>query len=288
MAFVLALETGQQPCQLLLPLWKLDWRLPPIAGRCRANEIIPGQKSHCGKLEVPSGARRRLGSVTATGKQPAPVNWRSESITYRMSLHNDERRCKRIRQLAWHRLQAGAARDFTEQPGTLPMQKANGPRNRLQQRTNGLVAKILNARVRFIEGDFLDHTDLGKFDLVVMVRVLTCFSQLADWRALLTRSLECVAPGALLYVHDFLFTPENDSYRERYRKGTRQGWRTGNFAVPAKDGGLLFIAHHHSGEDLSEIMSPYEKIFLNMHDSVSLNGNACRMFEFLGKRKAAA
>ena len=155
----------------------------------------------------------------------------------------------------------------------------------LQARTS---AKVLNARARFLEGDFLDQTDLGKFDLVVMVRVLTCFSQLADWRALLARSLECVAPGGLIYVHDFLFTPENDSHRERYREGARQGWRTGNFVVPGKDGGLLFIAHHHSEEELSEIMKPYEKLFLNMHDSLSLNGNACRIFEFLGKRKAVA
>ncbi|MGH9543778.1 MAG: class I SAM-dependent methyltransferase [Terriglobales bacterium] len=149
-------------------------------------------------------------------------------------------------------------------------------------------AKILDARVRFIEGDFLERTDLGKFDLVVMVRVLTCFSKLEDWRALLTRSLDCVAPAGLIYVHDFLPMPENDSYRKRYREGVRQGWRTGNFAVPAKDGSLLFIAHHHSAEELSEIMNPYATIFLNIHDSVSLNGNACRMFEFLGKRKAAA
>jgi SAM-dependent methyltransferase len=148
-------------------------------------------------------------------------------------------------------------------------------------------AKILNAAVRFIEGDFLERPDLGTFDLVVMVRVLTCFSQLEDWRALLTRSLDCVVPAGLIYIHDFLFMSENDSYRERYREGARQGWRTGNFAVPAKDGGLLFIAHHHSAEELSAIMNPYEKIFLNIHDSVSLNGNACRMFEFLGKRNAA-
>jgi hypothetical protein len=138
--------------------------------------------------------------------------------------------------------------------------------------------------VRFLEGDFLDPVDLGKFDLVLMVRTLTCFSQQADWRALLTRSLECVAPGGLIYVHDSLFTPENDSYRERYKEGARQGWRSGNFAVPAKHGGLLFIAHHHSMEEVGEIMDPYEKIFLNIHDSLSMNGNACRIFEFLGKR----
>ena len=51
---------------------------------------------------------------------------------------------------------------------------------------------------------------------------------------------------------------------------------------------MLFIAHHHSREELDEIMSPYEKVFLNIHDSLSLNGNACRMFEFLGERHATA
>jgi hypothetical protein len=39
---------------------------------------------------------------------------------------------------------------------------------------------------------------------------------------------------------------------------------------------------------LREIMRPYAKMLLNMHDSLSLNGNSCRMFEFLGKREAAA
>jgi SAM-dependent methyltransferase len=145
-------------------------------------------------------------------------------------------------------------------------------------------AKISNVQAHFIEGDFLDQTDLGQFDLVVMIRVLTCFVQLTNWRALLTRSLECVAGGGLIYIHDFVTSPENDSYRERYREGALRGWRTGNFAVPGREGGMLFIAHHHSREELNEIMSPYERVFLNFHDSLSLNGNACRMFEFLGKR----
>jgi cyclopropane fatty-acyl-phospholipid synthase-like methyltransferase len=79
-------------------------------------------------------------------------------------------------------------------------------------------AKISNVKAHFIEGDFLDQTDLGKFDLVVMIRVLTCFAQLTNWRALLTRSLECVAGGGLIYIHDFVTSAENDSYRERYRE----------------------------------------------------------------------
>jgi hypothetical protein len=97
-----------------------------------------------------------------------------------------------------------------------------------------LVNAILQARdsiknstnkVRFIEGDFLNCTDLGEFDLVVIVRVLTCFPQLEDWSDLVTRAAGCVAVGGLFYVHDFLFTPESNTYRERYREGARRGWR---------------------------------------------------------------
>ena len=36
------------------------------------------------------------------------------------------------------------------------------------------------------------------------------------------------------------------------------------------------------------IANRYEKMLLNFHDSISLNGNACRMFEFLGKRSRMA
>ena len=149
-------------------------------------------------------------------------------------------------------------------------------------------ADIWNVKTQFIEGDFLNQTDLGEFDLVVMIRVLTCFSRLKNWRALLARSFESVAGGGLIYIHDFIASPENESYRERYREGARRGWRPGNFAVPGKEGGMLFVAHHHSMEELSEIMNPFRKVFLNIHDSLSLNGNVCRMFEFLGKRHATA
>jgi SAM-dependent methyltransferase len=149
-------------------------------------------------------------------------------------------------------------------------------------------AHISNVKAHFIEGDFLDQTHLGKFDLLVMVRVLTCFSELGDWRTLLIRALECVAGDGLIYIHHFIASPENDAYRERYREAAQRGWRTGNFAVPGTEGGTLFIAHHHSVEELNEIMNPYEKVFLNIHDSLSLNGNTCRMFEFLGKRYASA
>jgi SAM-dependent methyltransferase len=145
--------------------------------------------------------------------------------------------------------------------------------------------KFSNVKAHFIEGDFLNQPDMGRFDLILMIRVLTCFSQAEDWHAVLNRCFECLNSEGLLYVHDFVMEPQHESYRERYSDGKRRGWRTGNFAVPGRDGSMLFIAHHHSMEEIAEIASPYKKLFLNFHDSVSLNGNACRMFEFLGKRR---
>ena len=83
-------------------------------------------------------------------------------------------------------------------------------------------AKISKVKVHFVEGDFLDQTHLGKFDLLVMVRVLTCFSQLKSWQALLTRSSECVASNGLTYIHDFVASPENDV---QLRRSFIAGWK---------------------------------------------------------------
>ena len=148
--------------------------------------------------------------------------------------------------------------------------------------------ELPNIKARFIEGDFLDQADMGKFALIVMIRVLTCFSRVKDWHAVLNRCFECLAGEGLIYIHDFVMAPQYESYRERYSEGARRGWRTGNFTVPSREGGVLFVAHHHSIEEIALIANRYEKMLLNFHDSVSLNGNACRMFEFLGKGRRMA
>jgi cyclopropane fatty-acyl-phospholipid synthase-like methyltransferase len=148
--------------------------------------------------------------------------------------------------------------------------------------------KLANMKARFLEGDFLGQADIGNFDLIVMIRVLTCFSRVEDWHVLLNRCFECLSGEGLIYIHDFVMAPQYESYRERYSEGARRGWRTGNFAVPGREGGMLFVAHHHSIEEITLIANRYEKMLLNFHDSISLNGNACRMFEFLGKRSRMA
>jgi SAM-dependent methyltransferase len=145
--------------------------------------------------------------------------------------------------------------------------------------------KLSNVKVRFLEGDFLDRFDLGRFDLIVMIRVLTCFPRIDDWHTLLRRCFDGLARDGLLYLHDYVMSPQFESYRKRYIEAERRGWRTGNLAVPGRKGGTLFVAHHHSIEEIAEITHCYQPIFLNFHDSISLNGNSCRMFEFLGKRQ---
>lgn len=154
----------------------------------------------------------------------------------------------------------------------------------IQEAISNAAASGAGDSVRFEEADILQDRDFGSFDLVLLIRVLTCFPDVADWRRLLDRAHAHVKAGGLLYVHDFLTAPDSENYRRRYEAGLHLGWRAGNFAVNGQDGQLLFVAHHHSEEELELIASRYQKIFLDIHDSLSMNGNACRMFEFIGRR----
>jgi SAM-dependent methyltransferase len=138
--------------------------------------------------------------------------------------------------------------------------------------------------VRFDVADFLEQPDVGLFDFVLMIRVLTCFPGVDSWQALLRRAYACVKPGGMIYIHDFLFAPQIEGYRRRYERGKELGWRNGNFAVNDAKGRLLFIAHHHSKEEVDQIIAPYQMVSIQSHESLSMNGNPCRMFEFLGRK----
>ncbi len=141
--------------------------------------------------------------------------------------------------------------------------------------------------VRFEVADIIEEQDLGTFDFVLMIRVLTCFPEVATWQALLHRAHQCVKPGGMMYIHDFSLAPENENYRWRYQTGRDLGWRTGNFGVNDATGRRLFIAHHHSREEVEEIVAPYQIVSLQSHQSLSMNGNVCSMFEFVGTKKRA-
>jgi hypothetical protein len=91
--------------------------------------------------------------------------------------------------------------------------------------------------------------------------------------------------GGFLYVHDFLRDDDIAHYHQRYREAESCGWRSGNFAVNDAQGKLMFVAHHHSQEELQQIAEPYVQLDLTSHLSQSMNGNECRMFRFLGQKR---
>jgi len=144
----------------------------------------------------------------------------------------------------------------------------------------------LSGHVTFKVADILTEPLSALFDVVLLIRVLTCFPAVSDWQALLNRAGALVGPQGYLYVHDFLLSPDSGNYGARYAAGADMGWRSGNFAVNNAEGALSFIAHHHSEEEVASITAPWRRVHFSIHHSLSLNGNSCRMFEFLGGRAA--
>jgi SAM-dependent methyltransferase len=130
--------------------------------------------------------------------------------------------------------------------------------------------------------DFLEFQSGDAFDAITMIRFLTCIPEGAAWRACLDKARSLAATSGVLYVHDFLMAPESTAYRDRYADGTSRGWRAGNFAVHDSAGRPIFIAHHHTPAEIVEIRTGWSELLFSEHDSVSMNGNPCRMFEFLG------
>jgi len=137
---------------------------------------------------------------------------------------------------------------------------------------------------QFIVGDVIRWDYSGLFDVVTMIRLLTCFPAEEGWRALLSRANSLIKPGGRIYINDFVMAQDNRQYRDRYDAAARLGWREGKFAVNDAEGNLRFIAHHHTEQEMGEIFQPYEKLQLTFQESTSMNGNQCSMFEFIGQK----
>lgn len=137
---------------------------------------------------------------------------------------------------------------------------------------------------RFEMADVLANSAGGVYDLVLMIRVLTCFPEITSWEALLRGAYGRIRPGGMIWIHDFLMSPDNENYRQRYAQAADLGWRKGNFSVDDGMGRTLFIAHHHPEEELDTIAAPYRVLTLDFHESLSMNGNTCSMFRFLGRK----
>ncbi len=142
----------------------------------------------------------------------------------------------------------------------------------------------VSSRVRFMTADITEPQELGLFDAVLLIRLLTCFPSVSDWRTLLDRTYSFIKPGGLIYINDFMIAQQSEQYLKRYEIAAKLGERAGNFVVNDSSGRLLFIAHHHSTEELKEIVEPYVELKLRFYNSLSMNGNRCDMFEFIGQK----
>jgi len=140
-------------------------------------------------------------------------------------------------------------------------------------------------RVRFQQSDFLTTNQSVSFGAVLMIRFLTCLPLLGDWRMALSKCHAALAPGGYVYIHDFVLDPGNIAYQARYAIGESKSWRKGNFPVSDQTGHPLFVAHHHTETELDEIAARFVPVYQNSHRSLSMHGNQCMMFEFIGRKK---
>lgn len=144
----------------------------------------------------------------------------------------------------------------------------------------------LSHLTNFVSADITQAGSDEKFDAVLLIRLLTCFPSLQSHRLILHRANSLLRQDGLIYIHDFKYNEGDNKYQDRYAEGVRRGWRSGNFAVNDAAGNLLFIAHHHSEDEIRQITSNYEKLELNSHSSLSMNGHRCQMFEFIGRKSS--
>ena len=141
-----------------------------------------------------------------------------------------------------------------------------------------------SSKIHYRAADILEAEDIGQFDAVLLIRVLTCFADERDWRRLLDRADSALREGGLLYIHDFAYDSDNPAYGPRYEEGVARGWRRGSFAVRPQGDEVAFVAFHHDDLALAEISRRYQRLRLSFHDGESMTGNKVRMVEFIGKK----
>ena len=139
----------------------------------------------------------------------------------------------------------------------------------------------------YVLGDFL-HTNFDEqFDAVIMIRYLTCVPDISEWHQTLDKAFTLIKVGGLFYVNDFLRDQTSSIYASRYDEGLRAGLREGNFTAPGSGGIVKFVAHHHTEADLASLRSRYDTLSFEESQSLSMNGNPCSMFEFIGRKPSS-
>ncbi len=112
----------------------------------------------------------------------------------------------------------------------------------------------------------------GGFDYGVMHAVLTTLATPAERRAVLAEAARVLRRG--LYASDFLLTPQQPLYRERYARGRVETGEWGTFRV--MDGQrYLYTAHHFAPDELKDLFfgAGFSRVTLRQVLSPTRSGN---------------
>jgi hypothetical protein len=123
----------------------------------------------------------------------------------------------------------------------------------------------------------------GSLDVVVLNRFLTCLPAVEDWQDALSRALELLTEGGLIYVGDFLLMPACPAQSRPLSAGSRQRWPLGatsmSSTIRAGQASSLITTVCRK---LRRMVSPYRVLCLRRFSTLSRHGHASRMFELIG------
>lgn len=114
-------------------------------------------------------------------------------------------------------------------------------------------------------------------DAVLLFTTLTCVPDDDEQHALVSEAARVLRPGGFIYISDLLFNPEERN-RARYERGQRQFGSYGVFELP--EGAIM---RHHSEEWIEVLTAPFSRMEYQLLDVVTMNGNASRAFQYLGR-----
>lgn len=118
-----------------------------------------------------------------------------------------------------------------------------------------------------------------QFDVVLLFAVWTCIPEEEQLSALMGRVRRLLRPGGLLYLSDMLLQ-EDERYRARYRASAHEPW--GCFEL--EEGARL---RHFDLDSIETHLRGFECLEFEPFEVTTMNGNAARAFQFLGRRGEA-
>jgi len=120
----------------------------------------------------------------------------------------------------------------------------------------------------------------GAFDAVILFAVLTCLPVDDEQIGCMREVYRLLCPGGVLYLSDFPLQ-EDARNQARYRENFDEFGVYGVFRLPGEG-----VFRHHGRERLASLTSGFVPLAEWEVETVSMNGNAVRVFQHLGRKPA--